>query len=79
MIFIGFRVHYLGNVETLNLVLGDLIVASDHNIVDILACENHEDALMERQDRVLASLEIVHDIVAPHSYIEEVSHGLRLL
>jgi hypothetical protein len=56
-----------------------LIVAADHDIVDVLAGEDHENALVEREDRVLASLEVVDDIVAPDSHIQEISHGLGLL
>jgi hypothetical protein len=56
-----------------------LIVAADHDIVDELAREDHEDALVERQDWVLASLEVVDDIVAPDPHIQEISHGLGLL
>lgn len=79
MVLVGVWMHHFGDVETLNLVLGDLVVASDDHIIHILARENHKHTLMQRQDRVLASLEEVHDIISPDSHIQEISHSLGLL
>ena len=79
MIFISFRMNDFSDVETLDLVLGDLVVAPDDHIVYVLAGEDHENTLVERQDRVLTALEEVHDIVSPDSHVQEVSHGLGLL
>ncbi len=47
MILIGRRVNNLGDIETLNLVLADLIVASNNNVIHILASENHEHTLVK--------------------------------
>lgn len=79
MVLISFRMNDFSNVQTLDLVLRDLIVASDHHIVDVLAGEDHENALVEREDWILASLEEVHNIISPDSNIEEISLGLGLL
>ena len=47
MVFISFRMNDFSDVQTLDLVLRDLIVAPDHHIVDVLAGEDHENALVE--------------------------------
>ena len=41
LVFVRIGVYYLGNIETLDLVLADLVVASDHNVVHIFASEHH--------------------------------------
>jgi hypothetical protein len=47
MVLISFRMNDFSDVQTLDLVLRDLIVAPDHHIVDVLAGEDHENALVE--------------------------------
>jgi hypothetical protein len=79
MVLIRVGVHHFRNVEALYLVLGNLIVASDDHIVNILASKNHENTFVQRQDWVLASLEVVYDIISPDSHIKEISLSLGLL
>jgi len=47
VILIGRRVNNLRDIETLDLVLADLIVASDNNVIHILASENHQHTLVK--------------------------------
>ena len=56
-----------------------MIVAPNHYIVDVFAGEDHENALVEREDWILASLEEVYNIISPDTNIEEISLGLGLL
>jgi hypothetical protein len=56
-----------------------LVVAPDDHIIYILAGEDHQDALVQREDRIVASLKVVDDIVSPDANIEEVSLCLGLL
>jgi hypothetical protein len=79
MVFISFRMHDFSNVQTLDLVLGDNIVAADDHIIHVFAGEDHEDTLVQREDRVLAALEVVDNVVSPDTHIQEVSLGLGLL
>ena len=79
VVLVGIRVSNFRYVQGFNHIFGNLIVAADNHIVNVFAGEDHEDTLVQRKDWVVATLEIVHDIISPNSYIEEVSHGFRLL
>ena len=56
-----------------------MVVAPDDHIIYILAGEDHQDALVQRENRIVASLKVVDDIVSPDANIEEVSLCLGLL
>jgi hypothetical protein len=56
-----------------------LIVTSDHYIIYILAGKDHQDTLVQRENRIVASLKVVDDIVSPDANIEEVTLCFGLL
>jgi hypothetical protein len=41
VIFVSLGMHNFRDVKTLDLVFGDLIVASNNHIIYIFACEDH--------------------------------------
>ena len=61
------------NVQALDQVLSDDVWCADHNFIDMLACQRHQDSFLEAHDRVAFASVITSHLVIPNANVEESS------
>lgn len=78
-VFLSLNIDNLANVQAADQVLCDDVRRFNHQVVNILTSQSHEQSLLKAHQGELIAAVVANHLVGPNTYVQVVTLGFRLL